>query len=188
MEFDIQKENARLREIKTGSEEIFNGVILHVQRDTVRLPNGNETVREVIRHIGAVCVIPVLENCDVIMERQYRYPLDRVILEIPAGKLDSAGENRLSAIKRELSEETGYTADEWTEIGDFHPAPAYSDEFITMYLARKLRKGDRHLDEDEFLDVCTVPLKDLVEDVMAGKISDAKTQVCILKAARILGI
>ena len=122
------------------------------------------------------------------MERQYRYPLDRVILEIPAGKLDSAGENRLSAIRRELSEETGYTADEWTEIGDFHPAPAYSDEFITMYLARKLRNGDRHLDADEFLDVYTVPLKDLVEDVMAGKISDAKTQVCILKAARILGV
>ena len=188
MDFDTQNENARMREVKTGSEEIFNGVILHVQRDTVRLPNGNETVREVIRHIGAVCVIPVLENGDVIMERQYRYPLDRVILEIPAGKLDSAGENRLSAIKRELSEETGYTADEWTEIGDFHPAPAYSDEFITMYLARKLRKGDRHLDADEFLDVCTIPLKDLVEDVMAGKISDAKTQVCILKAARILGI
>lgn len=157
MDFDTQNENARLREVKTGSEEIFNGVILHVQRDTVRLPNGNETVREVIRHIGAVCVIPVLENGDVIMERQYRYPLDRVILEIPAGKLDSAGENRLSAIKRELSEETGYTADEWTEIGDFHPAPAYSDEFITMYLARKLRKGDRHLDADEFLDVCTIP-------------------------------
>ena len=188
MDFDTQNENSRLREVKTGSEEIFNGVIVHVQRDTVRLPNGNETVREVIRHIGAVCVIPVLDNGDVIMERQYRYPLDRVILEIPAGKLDSAGENRLSAIKRELSEETGYTADEWTEIGDFHPAPAYSDEFITMYLARKLRKGDRHLDADEFLDVCTIPLKDLVEDVMAGKISDAKTQVCILKAARILGI
>ena len=188
MDFDLEKENARLREVKTGSEEIFNGVILHVQRDTVRLPNGNETVREVIRHIGAVCVIPVLENGDVIMERQYRYPLDRVILEIPAGKLDSAGENRLSAIRRELSEETGYTADEWTEIGDFHPAPAYSDEFTTMYLARKLRNGDRHLDADEFLDVYTVPLKDLVEDVMAGKISDAKTQVCILKAARILGV
>ena len=188
MYFDPEKENARLREVQASSEDIFDGVVLHVKRDTVRLPNGNTTIREIIRHIGAVCVIPVLDNGDVIVERQYRYPLDRVILEIPAGKLDSAGENRLSAIKRELSEETGYTADEWTEIGDFHPAPAYSDEFITMYLARKLRKGDRHLDEDEFLDVCTVPLKDLVEDVMAGKISDAKTQVCILKAARILGI
>ena len=188
MEFDIQKENSRLREVRTGSEEIFNGVVLHVQRDTVRLPNGSETIREVIRHIGAVCVIPVLENGDVVMERQYRYPLDRVILEIPAGKLDAADEDRFSAIQRELREETGYTADEWTVIGDFHPAPAYSDEFITMYMARGLRKGDRHLDEDEFLDVYTVPLKDLVEDVMAGRISDAKTQVCILKAARLLGI
>ena len=188
MDFDTQNENARLREVKTGSEEIFDGVILHVQRDTVRLPNGNETIREVIRHIGAVCVIPVLENGDVIMERQYRYPLDRVILEIPAGKLDSAGENRLSAIQRELSEETGYTADEWTEIGDFHPAPAYSDEYISMYMARGLHPGQRHLDEDEFLDVMTVPLAELVEDVMAGRISDAKTQTAVLKAARLLGL
>ena len=188
MHFDSEAENGRLREVRTGSEEIFNGVILHVQRDTVRLPNGSETIREVIRHIGAVCVIPVLENGDVVMERQYRYPLDRVILEIPAGKLDAADEDRFSAIQRELREETGYTADEWTVLGDFHPAPAYSDEFITMYMARGLRKGDRHLDEDEFLDVYTVPLKDLVEDVMAGRISDAKTQVCILKAARLLGI
>ena len=188
MEFDWQKEDSRLREVRTGSEEIFDGVVLHVQRDTVRLPNGNDAVREVIRHIGAVCVIPVLDNGDVVMERQYRYPLDRVILEIPAGKLDAPDEDRLSAIRRELREETGYTAEEWTVIGDFHPAPAYSDEFITMYMARKLRKGDRHLDEDEFLDVCTVPLKDLVEDVMAGRISDAKTQVCILKAARLLGM
>ena len=188
MEFDIQKENARLAETKTGSEDIFDGVILHVKRDTVRLPNGNDTIREVIRHIGAVCVIPVLDNGDVVVERQYRYPLDKVILEVPAGKLDAANENRLSAIQRELWEETGYTAEEWIELGDFHPAPAYSDEFITMYMARKLRKGERHLDADEFLDVYTVPLKDLVEDVMAGKISDAKTQVCILKAARLLGL
>ena len=188
MQFNARDENGRLREIRTGSEEIFDGLILHVQRDTVALPNGNSAVREVIRHIGAVCVIPVLENGDVIVERQYRYPLDRIILEIPAGKLDAPDEDRLSAIQRELREETGYTAGSWTVLGDFHPAPAYSDEFITMYLARDLKKGDRHLDEDEFLDVYTVPLKELVEDVMAGRISDAKTQVCVLKAARILGI
>lgn len=187
MSFD-KAENERLREVRTGSEEIFNGVILHVQRDTVRLPNGNETIREVIRHIGAVCVIPVLDNGDVIMERQYRYPLDQVILEIPAGKLDAKEEDRFSAIQRELREETGYTAGKWTEIGGFYPAPAYSDEYITMYLAQDLKKGDRHLDDDEFLDVHTVPLKVLVEDVMAGKITDAKTQVCILKAARLLGV
>ena len=188
MQYNAEEENRRLREVRTGSEDVFDGIILHVQRDTVRLPNGNGAVREVIRHIGAVCVIPVLDNGDVIMERQFRYPLDRVILEIPAGKLDAPDEDRLSAIRRELREETGYTADSWQEIGPFHPAPAYSDEYITMYLARGLHKGDRHLDEDEFLDVYTVPLKDLVADCMAGRISDAKTQVCILKAARILGI
>ena len=188
MHFDTASESARLREKQLTTEDIFDGVVLHVVRDTVALPNGNTSVREVIRHIGAVCVIPVTEDNRVVVERQYRYPLDRVILEIPAGKLDAPDEDRLSAIQRELREETGYSADEWLEIGDFHPAPAYSDEYITMYLARGLRKGQQHLDEDEFLDVCTVPLKDLVEDVMAGKISDAKTQVCILKAARILNL
>ena len=188
MRFDESSEWKRLAEKQVSSEDIFDGVILHVKRDVAALSNGNTAVREVIRHIGAVCVIPVTEDNRVIMERQYRYPLDRVILEIPAGKLDAPDEDRLSAIKRELREETGYSADEWTELGDFHPAPAYSDEYITMYMARKLRRGDRHLDEDEFLDVCTVPLKDLVENVMAGKISDAKTQVCVLKAARLLGL
>ncbi len=188
MEFNQEQELKRLSEKKISSEEIFDGIILHVFRDTVMLSNGNTTIREVIRHIGAVCVIPVTDDNQVIVERQYRYPLGRVILEIPAGKLDAPDENRLSAIQRELREETGYTADKWTEIGDFHPAPAYSDEYITMYLARGLHKGEQDLDADEFLDVCTVPLKDLVDEVMSGKISDAKTQVCILKAARILGI
>ena len=183
-----EEEYERLRERQVTSEEIFDGVILHVKRDMVALSNGSTTVREVIRHIGAVCVIPVTENNEVIMERQYRYPLDSVILEIPAGKLDAPDEDRLSAIKRELREETGYTADEWTELGDFHPAPAYSDEYITMYLARGLHKGQQDLDADEFLDVYAIPLSDLVAEVMAGRISDAKTQVCILKAARILGI
>ena len=188
MNFDTEKENARLREEWTASEEIFHGQVLHVKRDTVRLPNGVETTREVMRHIGAVCVIPVLDNGDVIMERQFRYPLNRVVLEIPAGKLDAPDEDRFSAIQRELREETGYTADSWQEIGPFHPAPAYTDEYITMYLARGLHKGERDLDDDEFLDVYRIPLKDLVQDVMDGKISDAKTQICILKAARILGV
>ena len=186
--WDTEQENLRLREVTASSETIFDGVILHVKRDMVTLPNGNETVREVIRHIGAVCVIPVLDNGDVIVERQYRYPPDKVITEIPAGKLDAADEDRMEAIRRELREETGYTADEWTVIGDLYPAPAYSDEFITMYMARGLHRGEQDLDADEFLDVTTVPLKDLVQDVMDGKIPDAKTQICVLKAARILGI
>ena len=188
MQLDQNTEWSRLSEKPSSSEDVFKGIILHVKRDTVTLSNESTAVREVIRHIGAVCVIPVTENNEVIMERQYRYPLDRVIWEIPAGKLDTPDEDRLSAIQRELREETGYTADEWTEIGDFHPAPAYCDEYITMYMARGLHKGERNLDDDEFLDVYAVPLADLVRDVMEGRISDAKTQVCVLKAARILGI
>jgi len=188
MEFDVERESRELKETGVSSEKIFDGVVLHVRRDSVKLPNGEDAVREVIRHVGAVCVIPVTDDNSVIMERQYRYPIARVLTEIPAGKLDSPDEDRLSAIKRELREETGFTAREWISLGDFHPAPAYSDEYISMYMARGLEKGERHLDEDEFLNVMTVPLKDLVDDVMAGKISDAKTQTAVLKAARMLGI
>ena len=177
-----------LNEVQTGSEEIFDGVILHVFKDTVALPNGNPATREVIRHVGAVGVIPVTGDGKVIIERQFRYPLNRVITEIPAGKLDSFTEDRLSAAKRELEEETGYTAEEWISLGDYHPTPAYCDERITLYLARKLRQGQRHLDEDEFLNFEAVPLADLVEDVMSGRITDGKTQVAVLKAARMLGL
>ncbi len=188
MLFDQEKEMKTLREVQISSQNVFDGEILHVNLDHVSLPNGRQAEREVIRHIGAVCVIPVTENNEVIVERQYRYPLDRVITEIPAGKLDSDSEDRLSAVKRELHEETGYTADEWTELGDFYSAPAFCDEYITMYMARGLHAGPRALDEDEFLDVFSIPLKELVDEVMSGKISDAKTQTAILKAARILGV
>ncbi|MBO7663693.1 MAG: NUDIX hydrolase [Clostridia bacterium] len=183
-----ESEMSRLREVQTETRDVFDGVLLHVRQDTVRLPNGASSIREVIRHIGAVCVIPVTDRNEVIVERQYRYPVDRIMLEIPAGKLDAPDEDRLSAIQRELREETGYSADEWISLGDFHPAPAYSDEYITMYLARGLHQGRQALDEDEFLDVYTVPLQDLVRDVMNGRISDAKTQVAVLKAARMLGL
>ena len=111
-----------LREVQTGTQEIFNGKILHVFRDTVTLPNGHTSVREVVRHVGAVCVIPVTEEGNVVVERQFRYPIDSVITEIPAGKLDSKAEDRLDAAKRELWEETGITADEWVNLGDFYPA------------------------------------------------------------------
>ena len=177
-----------LDEVQTGSEEIFDGVILHVFKDTVQLPNGNPAIREVIRHVGAVGVIPITEDNKVIIERQFRYPLAQVITEIPAGKLDSFTEDRLSAAKRELEEETGYTAEEWIDIGDYYPAAAYCDERITLYLARGLKQGQRHLDEDEFLNFEAVPLSDLLTDVMEGRITDGKTQVAVLKAARILGL
>ena len=179
-------ENKRLEEVKIASEEIFDGHILHVYKDTVELPNGKEASRELIRHIGAVAVVPLTDDGNVIVERQFRYPLGQVITEIPAGQLDSFDEDRLEAIKRELREETGYVADEWMELGDYHPAAAYTDERITLYLATGLHKGERELDEDEFLDVIEVPLIDLVKDVAAGKITDGKTQVAILKTYLLL--
>ena len=178
----------KLEEIMTDSEKIFDGVMLHVYKDKVELPNGRPAVRELIRHVGAVGVIPITEDGRVIIERQYRYPINKVITEIPAGKLDSKAEDRLEAAKRELREETGYAAEEWIDIGEYYPTSAYSDEIITLYLAKGLKKGEQELDEDEFLNVELVPLQDLVEEVMAGKIPDGKTQTAILKAARILGL
>ena len=176
----------KLREVQTASREIFDGRIMHVFEDTVRLPDGNAATREYMRHIGAVCVIPVLENGDVLVERQYRYPVGQVLTEIPAGKLDRRDEDRLLAAQRELREETGAEADEWMSLGVFYPACAYSDEAIEMYLAQGLHFGERHLDADEFLNVARVPLTELVEEVMAGRIPDAKTQIAILKADRLL--
>ena len=173
----------KLREHQTASELIFDGRILHLYRDDIMLPNGQPADRELIRHIGAVCVIPVTDDGYAVMERQYRYPIDRVILEIPAGKLDSKEEDREAAARRELEEETGYHAGTLIPLGVFYPACAYSDETIWMYLAKDLKKGSRHLDADEFLDVELIPLADLVKQVMAGEIPDAKTQIAVLKAA-----
>ena len=176
------KDFANLIETTISSEEIFDGQVVHLYKDDISLPNGKPATREVIRHVGAVAIVPMTEDGKVIIERQFRYPLNRVITEIPAGKLDSESEDRLSAAKRELEEETGYLADEWIELGDYIPAAAYCDEVITMYLAKGLHIGTRNLDEDEFLNIETVSLEELVEDVMQGKIADGKTQAAILKA------
>ncbi|MBQ0070397.1 MAG: NUDIX hydrolase [Spirochaetales bacterium] len=187
MKFDEQKELEALEEKGTSSEVVFSGKLLHVYRDTITLPNGNEATREYIKHNGAVAVVPLTEDGRVIVERQYRYPFHSVLTEIPAGKLDSVDEAHLEAAKRELKEETGYEADEWIELGAIYPSIAYTTETIWMYLARGLHKGERNLDEDEFLSVHEVPLEELVEEVMKGTIGDAKTQSAILKAARYLG-
>ena len=178
----LNDELTALREIQTGTEDIFDGVILHVKRDSIRLPNGETSGREYIRHVGAVGVVPLLDDGRVIVERQFRYPLDQVITEIPAGKLDSKTEDRLEAAKRELQEETGYTAENWIDLGDYHPSAAYSDERLSLYLATGLHKGAQKLDEDEFLFVKAVPLEELVEDILSGKITDGKTQCAVLKA------
>lgn len=175
-----------LEEKQVDAKQIYDGEVLHVRFDNIMLPNGKPATRELINHIGAVCIIPVTDDNKVIIERQFRYPIYQVVTEIPAGKLDSKDEDRLLAAKRELREETGYTADKWTDLGIYYPAPAYSDEKITMYLAQGLHKGERDLDEDEFLNVIEVPLQELLEDVMNGTITDGKTQICIMKAANLL--
>lgn len=177
---------SNLVESFVSSQEIFDGRILHLFDDKVLLPNGQSASREVIRHVGAVCVIPLLSDGRVIVERQFRYPIDQVITEIPAGKLDSADEDPLEAAKRELKEETGYEAERFIHLGVFYPAAAYCDEKIHMYLALDLHEGDQDLDPDEFLTVLTVPLQELVDDVMSGKITDAKTQTAVLKANYLL--
>ncbi len=183
-----EKEFEQLKETRISGEETYHGPLLHVYHDRVRLPNGNESGRDYIRHLGAVCVVPVTEAGEVYVERQFRYPLNMVITEIPAGKLDYAEEDRLSAAKRELHEETGLTAGKWTYLGDFFPAVAYSTEKISMYLAQELHQGEQKLDNDEFLNIETVPLAELVRQVMDGEVVDIKTQAAILKTARLLGI
>lgn len=178
----MMEEFKNLEEVMVSSEEIFDGHVVHLFKDTVELPNGRLATRETVRHIGAVAVVPLTDDGKVIVERQFRYPLGCVITEIPAGKLDSKSEDRLEAAKRELEEETGYTADEWMDLGDYYPAAAYTDERISLYLAKGLHQGKRNLDEDEFLNILEVPLEELVQDVLSGEITDGKTQAAILKA------
>ena len=170
-----------LEETQLSSEAKYDGTLLHIRRDTVRLPDGKTATREYNIHNGAVCIIPLLENGEVLLERQYRYPLREVITEIPAGKLDAPDEDPLEAAQRELREETGITARELIPLGPFYPAAAYSDEVIWMYLARGLTFGEQQLDDDEFLNLQAVPLEELARDVLAGRIPDAKTQAAILR-------
>ncbi|MBO4217159.1 MAG: NUDIX hydrolase [Clostridia bacterium] len=179
-------EKKELYERYVSGERVYRGTLLDVRKDEIILPDGKPSAREYIRHVGAVCIVPMTGDGRVIAERQFRYPVGEVMTEIPAGKLDGKEENRLSAAKRELREETGFTADEWTFLGDYYPSPAYSDERISMYLARGLHSGERKLDEDEFLNVMTVPLNSLVSDVLSGKITDGKTQAAVLKTAILL--
>lgn len=173
-----------LEEKKLTSEFVYDGPLLKVYHDTISLPNGKEAGRDLIRHLGAVCVIPLTEDNKVYIEHQFRYPLNQVVTEIPAGKLDYKGEDPLEAAKRELREETGLVAQKWTFLGLYYPAPAYSDEKISMYMAQDLSQGERDLDDDEFLTVETVELDKLVQMVMDGTITDGKTQIAVLKAAQ----
>ncbi len=184
----MDSETKSLKEVTVDSSEVYSGRLLHVYKDNIILPNGKRSTRELIKHNGAVAVVPLLDNGSVIAEHQFRYPFGRVIVEIPAGKLDSPEEDHLEAAKRELKEETGYEADEWTEIGELYPSCAYTTEVIWLYLARGLKKGERKLDEDEFLNVVEIPLTEFVDMIMRGEVADSKTQTAVLKAARIMGV
>lgn len=164
-------------------EGIFDGHVLKVVCDTVILPNGEDAYREMCLHVGGVCVLPLLSDGRVIMERQYRYPHGRVFLEIPAGKLNYKGEDHLSAGARELREETGAIAKSYTYLGELDSTPALIDEKIYMYLAEDITFGERELDDDEFLDVEYIHLSELFRMVMSGEIKDGKTQIAILKTA-----
>lgn len=172
-----------MEEKRTASKLIFDGRILHVYVDDILLPNGQPAFREYIKHVGAVCILPLTDEGDVILERQYRYPIGRVMTEIPAGKLDSAEEDPLEAALRELREETGIVPREMICLGEYYGCPALLRERIVMFLARGLSFGEDKLDPDEFLEVFRMPLDKAVEEVLAGHIADGKTQVAVLRAA-----
>ena len=176
------KEFASLREDCVCSEKIYDGVVLHVRKDAVTLPDGSPAIREYLLHGGAVCIVPLLDNGSVVLEHQYRYPMGSIITEIPAGKRNGPDEDPEQAARRELREETGAVARELIDLGDFYAACAYSSEIIRMYLARGIRFEQQALDADEFLNVFTMPLDELVSSIMAGQIPDAKTQAAVLKA------
>jgi ADP-ribose pyrophosphatase len=159
--------------------EVFSGRLLKVHRDRVRLPDGSETVREYIRHPGAVAIVALFDDGRVLLERQHRYALRRDFVEIPAGKLDP-GEAHLDTAKRELLEETGYVAAEWRRLCLLHPCIGYSDEGIELWLARKLELRERKLDHGEFLETLVLPFDEAVQMVRDGRITDAKTVAGLL--------
>ena len=168
------KMNDKLTETRISGEQVFDGHFLKVQRDLVSLPDGATTYREYIKHPGAVVILPVFEDGSVLLERQFRYPLDRVFIEFPAGKIDP-NEDTLDCAKRELLEETGYTASSWQFVCTIHNAIAYADEHLEIYLARGLTAGQPKLDEGEFLEVYRAPLSELMDAVRTGEVTDVKT-------------
>ncbi len=176
---DPTARDKHLVESTISSELVYQGVFLRVKHDVVRLPNGKTATREHIVHPGAVVIIPLLDNGEVLLERQYRYPLGQVFIEFPAGKLD-AGEAPLDCGKRELLEETGYTAREWAYAGQMHIAIAYTNEVIHIYFAKGLTKGERKLDEEEFLDVFAAEPAQVLGWSRDGSITDSKTLTCAL--------
>ena len=174
-----QPEDAHLTETRVASQELLRGHFLHAMRDTVRLPDGKEATREYVIHPGAVMVVAELPDGRLVLERQFRYPVQSVMVEFPAGKLDP-GEDSLVCAQRELLEETGFTARQWARAGVLHPVISYSTEFIDIWFARDLTAGQRQLDAGEFLDVFSASTDELLQWCRDGRITDAKTLTGVL--------
>ena len=173
---DLPIGDQHLREDRISSEDIYGGIFLNMKRDQVSLPDGNQAIREYLTHPGAVAILAILEDGRVLLERQYRYPIAKTCIEIPAGKQEQ-DEDPLLCAKRELKEETGYTANKWSFIRRIHPVISYSTEFIDIYLAEDLLSGKSHLDEEEFLDVFAATADELIVWVEQGEITDVKTTI-----------
>ena len=175
---DLPPGDQHLREERISGEDIYGGIFLNMKRDRVSLPDGQEAVREYLTHPGAVAILALLDDGRILLERQYRYPIAKVCMEIPAGKLDP-NEDPLVCAQRELEEETGYSASKWSYIRRIHPVISYSTEFIDIYLAGGLQAGKSRLDEEEFLDVFAAPLDEILAWVEQGVITDVKTTIAI---------
>lgn len=171
--------DAHLREHRVGGRVLAQGNFLEVRRDDVRMPDGAHATREYVVHPGAVAVLPLLDDGRLVLERQFRYPVGRVLLEIPAGKID-AGESMLACAQRELLEETGYRAREWARTGVVHNAAAYSTEGIEIWFARGLEPGPQRLDAGEFIELCLLSEAEFERLAGAGEITDVKTLVALL--------
>ena len=176
-----------LFEEKISGKTVFEGTIFTVTSDVVKLENDSQAKRDVLHHPGGVCIVPVTDDNQIYLVKQFRYPFAQITTEVPAGKLNY-GENHSSCGRRELLEETGCVCTEYTYLGEMYPTPAYNTEITHIYLARGLKFEKQCLDDDEFLDVEKVPLKTAVDMVMKNEIKDGKTKLAILMAARILGI
>ena len=172
-------DDPHLRETTLARTDLLKGHFLHVVRDTVRLPSGHEATREHVLHPGAVMVVGLLDDGRVVLERQFRHPMQAVMVEFPAGKLD-AGETSLACAQRELREETGYSAREWAFAGRLAPTVGYSDEIIDIWFSRGLTLGQRHLDDEEFLDVFTAEPTELMRWCRSGAVIDGKTLVGLM--------
>lgn len=175
-----------LKETTISSETVYDGKIIRVEKDKVRLPNGKEALREVVRHQGGVCVCAVDSDLNLFFVRQYRYPFAGEMLELPAGKLDVAGEDAYDGALRELKEETGIVAADMMPLGEIYSSVGFCDEAIHMYLAVNIKQEEQCLDEDEFIHVEKIALGRAVEMCLKGELRDAKTVACVLKSYIIL--